>query len=290
MSIFGRMSQIFNCLLVIALCFPWRNEAPTTTWDLSVQTYTFQAFSFVEAVKLAKEAGFMNVEAFHDQKLGGPLQGTFHFGMDEYVRESLKAFMADNQVEIKGYGVVNARSKEEWRRLFEFAHDMGISFLVVEPEDHFLPMIGRLASEFKIQVGIHNHPKPSTYYDPRSVINAIEVAESSFVGACVDIGHWFRSGIDPVMGLQALENHVVSLHFKDLTEFHDEFHHAILGEGSINIPGVITELIRQDFHGNISIEYEHNWADNLGEVTQSLVNLKSMLREMNKKKHSILLN
>jgi len=166
--------------------------------------------------------------------------------------------LKDKGVTLQAFGVVNADSPESWRQLFVFAKAMGIKNINSEPKESDLPLIGKLASEFKINVSIHNHPKPSHYWDPAIVLNAIKLADSKYVGACADIGHWVRSGLDPIEALKQLEGKVFSLHLKDLKERSSSTHDVHWGTGVSNVEGVMKELLRQQFNGNISAEYEYN--------------------------------
>ena len=50
-----------------------------------------------------------------------------------------------------------------------------------------------------------------------SVLAAIK-GRTPLMGACADVGHWMRSGLDPVECLKKLEGHIICLHFKDLNE------------------------------------------------------------------------
>lgn len=246
-------------------------------WTLSAQTYTFNRFTFAEALEKTASAGLRTIEAYNGQQLGGGLEGTFNFGMDADTRKAVKKLMKKNKIKLVAFGVVNGNSDEEWRQLFAFAKDMGIRYINTEPKADFLPLIGQLASEYKIHVGIHNHPEPSTYWHPDVVLDAIAKANSPYVGACADIGHWIRSGLDPVASLQQFEGHLKSMHFKDLKEKSRQTHDVHWGTGVANVPAIVAELKRQNFKGNISAEYEHNWEDNAGDVAQSVKNFRDIV-------------
>lgn len=247
-------------------------------WTLSAQTYTFNRFTLAEALEKTASAGLRTIEAYNGQALGGGLEGTFNFGMDAEARKAVKKLLKKNKIKLVAIGVVNGNSDEQWRQLFAFAKDMGIRYINTEPKAEFLPLIGQLATEYKIHVGIHNHPEPSTYWHPDVVLDAIAQANSPYVGACADIGHWVRSGLDPVACLQQFEGHLKSMHFKDLKEKARQTHDVHWGTGVANVPAIIAELKRQNFKGNISAEYEHNWDDNAGDVAQSVQNFRNILR------------
>jgi len=246
-------------------------------WYLSAQTYTFNRFTFFEAVDKTISAGLHSVEAYNGQEIGGGIAGKMDFKMPAEQRQAILKALKKKGVKLCAFGVVNGNTEEEWRQLFEFAKAMGIKVINSEPKPEFLPLIGQLATQYKIKVGIHNHPQPTPYWNPSIVLDAIAKANSSYVGACADIGHWVRSGLDPVESLKQYEGHLVSLHFKDLAERARNTHDVHWGTGVCNVEGVIAELRRQGFKGNISAEYEHNWENNVGDVAQSVKNFRDIL-------------
>jgi sugar phosphate isomerase/epimerase len=164
--------------------------------------------------------------------------------------------------------VAHGETEEEWRKLFEFAKYMGIETINSEPAPQFLDLVDQLANEFEINVAIHNHPIPTRYYHPDSVLNALE-GRSARMGACGDIGHWVRSGLDPVDCIEKLEGRLMSFHFKDLKEKSRDTHDVIWGTGISDVEGILRELKRQGFKGVFTVEYEHNWDNNMPEVIAS---------------------
>ncbi len=246
-------------------------------WYLSAQTYTFNRFTFFEAVDKTLSAGLNSVEAFNGQEIGGGIEGKMDYKMDAGKRKAILKALKKKGVKLCAFGVVNGNNEAEWKQLFEFAKAMSIKVINSEPKEEFMPLIGQLATQYKIKVGIHNHPEPSQYWSPQVVLDAIAAANSKYVGACADIGHWVRSGLDPVESLKQYEGYLVSLHFKDLAEKSRKTHDVHWGTGVCNVEGVIAELKRQGFKGNISAEYEHNWEDNAGDVAQSVTNFREIL-------------
>jgi len=246
-------------------------------WHLSAQTYTFNRFTFFEAIDKTLGAGLKSVEAYPGQQLGGGMEGVMDYKMEPVKRQAILDALKKKGVKIRAFGVVNGGNEAEWIQIFEFSKAMGIKVINTEPDEALMPMIGQLANQYKIKVGIHNHPQPSHYWNPQVVLDAIAAANSDYVGACADIGHWVRSGLDPVESLRKYEGHLVSLHFKDLAEKSSETHDVHWGTGVCDVEGVIAELKRQGFKGNISAEYEHNWEDNAGDVKQSVINFRNIL-------------
>ena len=100
--------------------------------------------------------------------------------------------------------MVKAKDEQEWRKIFSFCSEMGVQIITCEPEKKHLDIVSALCDEFKINAAIHNHPKPSAYWHPDTVLQAIK-GRSSRLGACADIGHWVRSGLNPVECLEKTE-------------------------------------------------------------------------------------
>ena len=75
------------------------------------------------------------------------------------------------------------------------------------------------------------------------------------------------SGVDPVDALKILEGRVISSHMKDRNVLGDPGHHDVpYGTGVGKIKEILDELKRQHFEGNISIEYEYNWENNVDDA------------------------
>lgn len=248
-------------------------------WYLSTQTYTFNRFSFFEAVDKTLAAGLNSVEAYPGQKLGGGMEGTMDYKMDADQRKAILRALKKKKAKLCAFGVVSTNSEEEWKQIFEFAKAMGIKVINSEPDEKFMPLLGQLANQYKIKLGIHNHPQPSHYWDPNVVLAAVAKANSPYVGACADVGHWVRSGLDPLESLKQYEGHLVSLHFKDLSEKSRSGHDVHWGTGVCNVEELIAELKRQGFKGNISAEYEYNWENNAGDVAESVKNFRAILAQ-----------
>ena len=78
------------------------------------------------------------------------------------------------------------------------------------------------------------------------------------------------AGLNPVDCLKILQGRVISTHLKDLNEKSAAAHDVPYGTGVSNIPAILDELKRQGFAGNVSIEYEYLWENNVPEVAQCI--------------------
>lgn len=272
-------------LCIISSCGV-RNTAQTNShpelkygWKLGSQAYTFNRFTFFEAVDKIKSCNLNYVEAFPGQELGGGMEGKMDYNMSAEKREQILAKLKEKGVKMVAFGIVGANNDADWRKLFEFAKGMGIENITSEPDEKDIPLLSKLCDEFEINIAIHDHPKPSHYWHPDVVLNAIK-GQSKRVGACADIGHWVRSGLDPVECIKKLEGHIYGLHVKDLHEKGPQGHDVHWGTGFSNVEGVLRELKRQGFKGVLSAEYEYNWDNNAPDVAASVKNFREIVRKL----------
>lgn len=197
--------------------------------------------------------------------------------MDESTKKKVLQKLKEKNVQLIAYGVVSPKSESEWRKLFEFGKAMGIQTFSSEPEEKFIPLISELCDEYQINVAIHNHSYPTHYWSPEIVLNAIK-GKSKRLGACVDIGHWVESNLDPIEGLKTLEGHVLHLHLADLNRKGEDGHSVPWGRGIVDINGIIKELDRQNFHGMISAEYEYNWNNSVPDISESIAYFRELIQ------------
>lgn len=257
---------IFGCLF-FGSASSWADSNVTSDWDLAVQMWTFRQFTLFEAIDKASSAGLEWIEVYPGQRIGGDYdQATTHFNMPAEVRQAVKDKLDEAGVRIRAYGVVQPDQQQQWRRLFEFCRDMGIQTVTSEPNPDQLDMVEQLCIEYDMELGIHNHPYPSRYWNPQTVLELIEDRDQR-IGMCADIGHWMRSGVDPLESLAMAGDRVNSLHMKDLNAFDQpDAHDVVWGTGQANIAALLEQLYDQQFSGVITVEYERNWSDNLSEV------------------------
>lgn len=238
-------------------------------WRLGSQAYTFKEFTFAEALDKLKSIDLKYVEAYPGQKIGGDIEGNIHHSMDANTRAKVKQLLDEKGIKLVCYGVVSGKDEAEWRSIFDFAKNLEIETITSEPAPEYLDLVESLCNEFGINLAIHNHPQPSRYWNPDTVLKALE-GRSGRIGACADVGHWVRSGLNPVECLKKLEGKIISLHFKDLNQQGKEAHDVPWGTGISDVKAMLAELKRQNFKGVFSVEYEYNWKNSLPEIEQSV--------------------
>ncbi len=268
-------------LLAVAACLAIGTQAQTSTasssadklgWQLAVHSYTFRKFPIYEAIDKSAAVGV------HYMSLSGSVSfdGTNSVGSTTLSDKDLQAI--EDKLKADGIapkfvniGVVQLPPDEaKSRKVFEFAKKLGIDTLVAEPATNALDTVEKLCKEFNIKVAIHDHPKGhSIYWNPESVLAAIQ-GRTPLMGACADVGHWMRSGLDPLECLKKLDGHIICLHFKDLNQMGPAAHDVPWGTGVGQTKALMAELKRQNFHGAFCVEYEYHWENSSPEIAQSV--------------------
>jgi sugar phosphate isomerase/epimerase len=252
-------------------------------WTLAIHTYTFQKYSIFDAIDKTASLGIKHMSISGSVNLvgadGKPAK-TSTVGISDQDAAAITARLKEKGISPKfvNLGVVKPTINEaESRKIFEGAKRLGIDVLVAEPETHgkleelgpVMDVVEKLAREYNIKVAIYNHPGPKNFYwQPETVLAAVK-GRSPLLGSCADVGHWVRSGLDPVECLRKLEGRVITLHFKDLNEPGLQAHDVPWGTGISNAKGMLAELKRQKFKGAICVEYEYNWDTSVPELAAS---------------------
>lgn len=244
-------------------------DAAGVTWQVGVLAYTFRQFTFFEAVDKAKELGLSYIGGYPGQEIGGGIEGKLTVDLEEGKRKQILAYLHQQNVKLIDFGVITPKTEEEWRKLFAFAKAMGIPAIVSEPHPDQLKMVVALGDEFNIDIAIHNHPSPSLYANPDTLLSVIQ-DYGNRLGVCADVGHWVRSGYDPVESLRKLEGRLMELHFKDESVRGKEAVEIVWGTGVADVKGMLEELRRQRFSGILAVEYESKPEDNMAEIRESL--------------------
>jgi sugar phosphate isomerase/epimerase len=268
---------------VATFCFSWNGMTAEIPEDckqggffIGCQAWTFKEFTVFEAIEKTAAAGGKIIELFPGQKYSkDDAKAKFDHNATDEMIDKVKAKLAEQKVKAVNYGVVQIPHDEEAaRKIFEFAKKMGLRAVTTESEKS-IDTIEKLAKEFDIMVGFHDHPKRADdpnykMWDPNHILELVKERDSR-VGACADIGHWVRSGLKPVECLQILRGRVISSHMKDLNEFGKvDAHDMPFGTGISDIGAVLNELKDQGFNGNICVEYEYNWTNNVIDAAQCI--------------------
>lgn len=242
--------------------------------EVGVALYSFHRFSWEDALDKGKDAGVEFVEGFSFHQLGGGF-GTKTFSqLDRKELNVFKKTLKDRDlIMVSMYG--DGKNLKEWEALFAQAKRMNLEFIVGEPAPELWDGLNELAGKYGLRLAIHQHAEGlSRFWHPDSVSAAIDGRENFAV--CGDIGHWVRSGLDPVECLNILSDRLISIHVKDLDSAGNlDANDVRVGDGVIDYQQIIRELQRQGFAGYIFVECEHAWEDNLAPVSHAVKFLKT---------------
>lgn len=246
-----------------------QSAADKLGWQLAVHSYTFQKFSIFDAIDKSAALGVKYMSISGSLMLDGSNRMTTVDLTDNERTAIDKKLRADGFGDFVNIGVVQLPADEaKSRKVFEFAKKWGINVLVAEPELNALDTVEKLCKEYNIKVAIHDHPKGhSIYWNPDAVLSAIK-GRTPLMGACADVGHWMRSGLDPVECIRKLDGHIICLHFKDLNEMGPNAHDVPWGTGVGKSKEIMAELKRQHFHGAFCVEYEYHWTNSSPEIAK----------------------
>jgi len=250
-------------------------EYKTAGFFIGCQAYTFKEFTLFEAIEKTAQAGGKVIELSTVQKLSKEDQSvTFDHNASAETLQKLKDKLAQHNIKAVNYGVVPiSKDETQARKIFDFAKNMGLRAVTTESVDA-IDTIEKLVKEYDIMVGFHDHAKnekdPSyRMWDPNYILSVVKDLDRR-IGSCADTGHWVRSNLRPVECLRILKGRIISSHLKDLNRMGPGAHDLPFGTGVSDVPAILDELKKQNFNGNISIEYEYNWQSSVIDVAQCI--------------------
>ena len=238
-------------------------------WKLGIALYTFNNYSFPEQLALAKSTGTQYVEGFSFSKAGAALKDSLIMNLSPSGLNKLRLMVAESGLRMESMYITGGKTVDKWKKDFELAKNLKLKYVTAEPPINMLKVVDSLAGKYGIKVALHNHWKgTSQYWHPDSVIAALKNHPN--LGACPDLGHYPKSGINPSEALEKLKGKIIGIHLKDIAEYNNpKLKDVLVGTGVIDYPAVFEELKRQNFVGNINIERDYQEKpNNLSSVNQ----------------------
>lgn len=253
---------------------PMLQAAQKSGLKLGIQLYSLRGYKDASiALKHAKDLGFEQVEFY---------SGMFPLDATPEKIAAIKKEVADLGLTISAHGV-NGLSKDDKanRKVFEFAKAVGLRTITVDPTPDSFDSVEALVKEFDIRVAIHNHGPTHRYNKAVDVLRAVEKRDVR-IGACADLGHFIRSGEDPVQVVRLLAGRLYGVHLKDFAEMQDKTKGVILGKGHLNVAAVFDALVETKFpaDGALSLEYEENPNDPLEDIRQCVKVARDALKQV----------
>jgi inosose dehydratase len=237
-------------------------------FELGMASYTFRAFGLDDTLAMTKKLGLRKI-GFKSMHL--PLEST----PDEI--RAVVAKVKDAGLDLYAGGVVYMKTEAEVKQAFEYAKVAGMKIIVGVPNHELLGLVEKCAQEFDIKLAIHNHgPTDKLYPTPESVVEKVRNLDKH-VGLCIDIGHTIRCGIDPADSVERLFERLLDVHIKDMTAAAVEGGPVEIGRGVIDIPKFLRTLIKLNYAGVVSLEYEKDEKDPLPGAAESIGYIRGVL-------------
>ena len=279
------MKKTILPILSIALLFGACNNGTTKTagkstdstsatntvseWKFGVALWTFHTFNFPQALDKVDSAGVAYIEPNTFHKAGPELNDTVIGKLSTAGIDKLKTLISKKGLKIESLYIVGDSTIASWKKQFDIAKQFGVKYVTTEPPLNMWDGIDSLAGAYGIMVAIHEHWKGvSHYWNPDTVLLAMK-GHPNF-GVCADLGHWPKSGIDPVEAVKKLSGHILIVHLKDIAAMNNPALKDVpVGTGIVNFPAVFAELKKQNFKGHIYIERD---AEDLPSNLPSVIN------------------
>jgi sugar phosphate isomerase/epimerase len=238
-------------------------KPPFAGFLIGLQSYSLRNYPVETAMQYAADLGFKSIEFYSGQY---PINST-----PEQISQ-MNARLQSLGLKCFAHGVNRfGKDPEANRKIFQFAKAAGLKAITADPDPDSFDNLDKLVAEFDIRIAIHNHGPTHRYNKVVDVISAVK-SHDPRIGACADLGHYIRSGEDPVQVIRALGDRLYGIHLKDFAEQKDKTKGVILGKGHLDVDGVFRALRQVQFpaDGCLSLEYEENPQNPLADVRECL--------------------
>jgi len=252
-------------------------EAPAAgqdkdTFRLGVAGYSFNKFKLEQALEMLKKVDvhYLCIKDFHL-----PLNST---------DEEIAAFHAKcKSFNVTGYGVgpIYMGTPQEVNDAFAYAKRVGVKLVVGVPykmverkrvaSAELLKLVEEKVREYDMNYAIHNHgpDMPELFPSAESAMELIQNMDKR-VGLCLDIGHEFRDGKDPIKAMSNFADRVHDIHLKNDTSADRKGRMIELPRGAIDLAGFVRVLRKQRYSGVCGLEYEKDMDNPLVGIAESI--------------------
>ena len=230
-------------------------------FELGLASYTLRKFKLDETLAMTRRVGLKYI-AFK----------SFHLALDSTPAQikEVVAKVKEAGLELYGGGVIYMNNEAEVNRAFDYAKAAGMKVIIGVPKPELLKLVDKKVKEYDIKVAIHNHgPTDKVYPTPASAYEKIKNLDKR-IGLCNDIGHTQRAGVDPSVSAEKYADRLLDVHIKDVTEATAKGHGVEVGRGVIDIPRFLRTLIKINYAGIVSFEYEKDADDPLAGLAESV--------------------
>ena len=254
----------------------WSEKVTPTVFgsvEIGVQSYSFHDRSLEKALAAMVELGISNFELWE-----GHLDS--RKASDEEFEAWGKKFQ-EAGIKIVAYCVA---PKDDWtdeqvHHAYHCAKLLGTNVLTASITKKIVPRLDKACQKFQMKLGIHNHwfqpSNPAFFESPQDYVDVLK-ASSKWVGANLDVGHFYAAGYDPVKFIDEHFARIIHVHLKDRDK--DPQHtDRPFGEGGTPLPAIVHLLKKRAFKYSANIEWEVKDADPVKGVAAARDYLRKVL-------------
>lgn len=243
-------------------------------WRIGIEAYTFHKFTFFEAIEKTAELDLPYIGGLSFmQQVSKDIPKNLDQDLrdDELLKIRMKLESAGVRMPVY-YAQTIPSDEAACRKLFEFGNKMGVETFICEPKPEQLDLLDKLANEYGINIGIHNHGpdiSPNTWL-PEQVL-ALCKGRSIRIGAAPDLGYWLRHGIDPVEAVRLLKDRILTVQMHDIHERGPNGHDVPWGTGTGKSRELFQELHRHGIKPTmIGLEYSREWLESMPKLAKCI--------------------
>ena len=244
---------------------------PAKDWKFGAALWTFHTVNFPESLNKVDSAGLKYIEPNTFHRAGPDLKDSMILQLSPSGIEKLRSMIAAKGLTCESIYIVGDSTIDSWKKQFDIAKQLGVEFVTTEPPLNMWNSIDSLAGAYGIKVAIHEHWKGvSHYWDTDTTLMAVKGRPNFYV--CADLGHWPKSGVNPLEAVKKLSGHIIGIHLKDIAAYNDpSLKDVPVGTGVVDFPAIFQELKKQGFKGHIYIERDaEDQPSNLPSVIQTV--------------------
>ena len=244
---------------------------PAKDWKFGIALWTFHTVSFSQGLDKVDSSGLKYIEPNNFTKTLPELKDSSLMQLSPAGIQKLKSLIEQRGLKCESVYVAGVKDINSWKKQFEMARQFGVQFITTEPPLDMWDSIDSLAGLYKIKVAIHEHWQGmSHYWNPDTTLMALK-GHPNF-GVCADLGHWPKSGINPLDAVKKLKGHIIAIHLKDIAAYNNpKLVDVPVGTGVVDFPAIFKELKKQGFKGHIYIERDaEDKPSNLPSVIQTV--------------------
>ncbi len=178
-------------------------------------------------------------------------------------------------------GVLYMKNDEPaMRRMMDYVKAHDLDFFSCSPEPAALPLLEKLVQEYDLRCAIHNHgPEDKSWPSVESIMQAIASLDAR-IGLCLDVGHCYRGGEDPVEIIRRYRTRLYDVHLKDtVAAVGDQKDTPVeMGRGTLDLRAILSALREVGYAGGAWLEYEKDPSDPVAGVAESAGYIRGLLR------------